>query len=117
MHLKRTLAGGKQDTNVLFPSFQDVGEILVHDTLDRDGGGFTAADAQRGNATLEMMRLQRVKQGHDQPRAGGSDRVTESAGATMNVELFAGNAEIALRSHRHHRKGLVDLEQVNVADA
>src|SRR3954465_14533611 len=97
--------------NAVLPSFQDVLKTLVNDTLDRDGGGFTAADAQRGNATLEMMRLQRVKQGHDQPRAGGADRVTEGAGAAMNVELFAGNAEIALRSHCDHGKRLVDLEQ------
>src|ERR1700730_11367100 len=89
----------------------------MHDTLDRDRGGFTAADAEWGDAALEVLRLERVQKRDDQPCAGGADRMAERAGAAIDVELFSGDAEVALRRHRHHREGLVDLEQVDVADA
>ena len=41
----------------------------MSDPFDGDRGGFAAADAQRGNAALQVLRLQRVQQRHDQPRA------------------------------------------------
>src|SRR5258708_13094127 len=91
--------------------------FLVNDAFDRDGGGFAAADAERGDATLQIVRLERAEQRHDQPRAGGADRMTERTGAAVDVQLLPGNAEIALRGHRHHRKRFIDFEQVDVADA
>jgi hypothetical protein len=88
----------------------------VNDTFDRDRGGFAAADAERGDAALEVLRLERMQQRDNQPSAGGADRMAERAGAAIDVELFPGNAEIALRRHRHHSEGFVDLEQVDVTD-
>src|SRR5229473_8711742 len=90
---------------------------LVNPALDRDRGGFAAADAECCDAALEVLRFERVQQRDDQPRAGGADRMAERAGAAIDVELLSGDAEIALRRHRHHREGLVDLEQVDVTDA
>src|SRR6266481_6010782 len=58
-----------------------------------------------------------MQQRDDQAGAGGADRVPERAGAAVDVQLLAGDAEIALRRHRHHRERLVDLEQVDIADA
>jgi hypothetical protein len=58
-----------------------------------------------------------MQQRHDQPRAGSTNGVAERASAAIDVELFSGNTKIALRGHRDHRKGLVDLEQVDIADA
>ena len=66
---------------------------------------------------LRFSRFQRMQQRDDQPRAGGADRMAERAGAAIDVELVSGDAEVALRRHRDDRKRLVDLEQVDVADA
>jgi hypothetical protein len=35
----------------------------------------------------------------------------------LTLSLSWGMREIALRRHRHHGEGLVDLEQVDIADA
>src|ERR1700719_4263572 len=93
----------------LFPRF--LTRVSMHDALDRDRGGFAAADTERGDAALQIVGLQRMQQGHDQPRAGGADGMAERAGAAIDVEFFAWDAEVLRRGHRDHREGLVDLEQ------
>ena len=62
-------------------------------------------------------RFQRMQQRHDHARAGGADRVAERAGAAIDVELSRGMPRSFVRRHRHHRERLVDLEQVDIADA
>src|SRR6185437_5570577 len=89
----------------------------VNDPLDCNCSGFTATDAERGDAAFEVLCLQRMQQRHDQAGTGGADGMAERAGAAVDVQLVARNSEILLRCHRHHREGLVDLEQVDVADA
>src|ERR1700730_3389975 len=89
----------------------------MHDALARDGGGFTAADAERGDTALQTMRFEGVQQGHDQARAGRANGMAERTRAAINVEFFARDAEIARRRHRYHRETLIDLEQIDVADA
>src|SRR5215468_8467272 len=42
--------------------------------------------------------------------------MTERARAAIDVQLLPGNAEVLLRRHGHDRKGLVDLEKVDIAD-
>jgi hypothetical protein len=37
----------------------------MNDTLDGNGGRFTAADAECRDAALQILRLERVKQRHD----------------------------------------------------
>src|SRR5690348_12759643 len=64
------------DLNVAVPSFQDMRSqmpVLVRDTFDRDRRSLAATDAERCYATLEVLRLQRMQQRHDQPRAGCPD--------------------------------------------
>src|SRR5437868_4339815 len=78
----------------------------VNDAFDGNGGGFAAADAQRRDAAFQIVRFQRVQQRHDQPRAGGADRMAERAGAAIDIEFFTGDAEVALRSHCDYRKRL-----------
>src|SRR5947209_19780379 len=84
----------------------------LNPALHRNRGGFAAADAKGRDAALEVLRLQRVQQGHDQPSTGRADRMAERAGTTIDVELFPGNTEVALRRHRNDRECFVDLEQV-----
>src|SRR6476619_992644 len=98
-----------------FPRFATL--ALVQDALNRDRGGFAAADAQRRDPAFEILGFERMQQRDDQPRAGGADGMAERAGAAIDVEPVPVNAEVALRRHRDHGKRLVDLEQVDVADA
>ena len=89
----------------------------MNDALDGDGGGFTAADAEGGDAAFQVLRFQRMQQRHDQAGSGRADGVSKRAGAAVDVELVAGNAEIALRRHCHHGEGFVDLEQIDITGA
>ena len=68
---------------------------LVDDPLDRDRGSLTAADAERGDAAFQVVRLQRMQQRHDKPCAGGADGVAERAGAAVDIQLLTRDAEIA----------------------
>ena len=43
--------------------------------------------------------------------------MAERAGTAIDVELFPGNTEVALRRHCNDRECFVDLEQVDVADS
>src|SRR5258705_11045595 len=89
----------------------------MHDALDRDGGGFTATDAERGDTALQTMRFEGVQQGHDQARAGRANGMAERTGAAINVEFLAADAEIARRRHRYHRESAIDLEHIAVPHA
>ena len=89
----------------------------MHDALDRDRGGFAAADAQRRDTAFQIPCFKRMQQRHDQPRAGGADGMAERAGTAVDMEFVPGDAEIILCSHLHHGKGFVDLEQIDIADA
>src|SRR5581483_6427519 len=106
----RNVTRGSNVRNDFVPSFSDSVDSM-HDALDRNRGSFAAAYAERSNAALQIVGLQRMQQRHDQPRAGRADGMAECAGAAVDVELVSGNAEVLLRGHRDHGKGLVDLEQ------
>src|SRR5580700_7604601 len=74
-------------------------KTLMRDALDRDRSGFAAADAQRRHTALEVLRLQRMQQCHDQTCAGCPDRMAERAGAAIDVEPVAGDSKVLLRGH------------------
>src|SRR5665213_784378 len=106
------------DINAILPSFQDITcAASVRNALHRDRRSFAAADAECGDAAFQVMRLQRMQQRDDQAGACCADGMAERAGAAIDVQLLAVDAEIALCCHRHHGEGLVDLEQVDIADA
>src|SRR5215471_2727699 len=63
--------------------------MSMHDALDRNRSGFAAADAEGRHAAFQVLRLQRVQQGHDQPRAGCADGVAERAGAAVDIQLVS----------------------------
>src|SRR5450432_532350 len=99
----------------IFPRFKT--SPSVHDALDCDRGGFAATDAQRRDTAPEIFRLERMQQRNDQARAGGADGMAERTGAAVDIEFVSVNAEVALCRHRHHGERLVDLEQIDIADA
>ena len=59
---------------------------------------------------------QRCEQGDHDARAGCADGVAESAGAAVNIHFVVGNAEIAHGRHGHYGEGLIDFEQIDIAD-
>src|ERR1700732_2821198 len=67
----------------------------VDHALHRDRGRFAAADAQRSDAALQILRFERMQQRDDQARAGGPNGMAERAGAAVDVQLLAGDSEIA----------------------
>ncbi len=86
----------------------------VSEQFERHGGGFAAADAQRGDAALAAFLAQGVDQGEDDPRAGGTDRMALGAGAAIDIDLGMIEAVFAHGEHGDHGEGFVDLEQVDV---
>src|SRR3954451_20680688 len=58
-----------------------------------------------------------MQEGDDKTRSCGPDRMSERAGAAIDGQLLARNAEITLRRHGYDREGLVDLEQIDITDA
>ena len=60
--------------------------------------------------------LELVERGRDQPDAGRADRVTERDRAAVDVDLVHVDAVDAGPRQDDGREGLVDLEQVEVAD-
>ncbi|EAZ58424.1 hypothetical protein PA2G_01665 [Pseudomonas aeruginosa 2192] len=83
--------------------------------LDGDRGRLAAADADRRHAAFQVVLLQGVEQGHDDPRAGRADRMAQRTGAAVDVEALVGQVEVAHCRHADHGEGFVDLEQVDLA--
>ncbi len=76
-----------------------------------------AAGGAHGDETaLQVAPFELVEHGADQDRAGGADGMAECDRAAIDVDLGAVELEVADVLFRHHRKGLVDLEQVDVVD-
>ena len=81
-----------------FPQFRTL-RWLVCEALDRDRGGFAATDAERGNAALEVVGLERMQQRHDQPGTGGPDGMAGRAGCLdggFGAGVRAGLAAVTL---------------------
>src|ERR1039458_9718002 len=83
------------------------------ETFDGDGCGFSAADAERGDAAAEVAFGEGRKQRDEDARAGCANGMAERAGAAVDVDLLVGKAEIAHGRHRDNGESLVDLEQVD----
>src|SRR5271156_7177906 len=68
-------------------------------------------DSERGSAPAHLMR-----QGHDQPCARASQRMPKCDCAAIYVEPLLVNLEIGIAGEHLCAEGLVDFEQVDVAD-
>src|SRR5674536_221426 len=76
----------------------------------------TPAEAEDGQAVAALPSLQLPDDRRRQPPAAGADGVAEGAGAAVDIDLVDVEAEGLDRDHRHHGEGLVDLEEVDIAD-
>ena len=83
---------------------------------EQDGVALAAAAAQRGGAEAAAAALELVQQGEGDPGAGHADRVAEGDGAAVDVDDVVGDAEVLHRGQADGGEGLVELEQVDVAD-
>jgi hypothetical protein len=59
---------------------------LMNDALDRNSGGFTAADAERGDTALQALRFEGMQQGHDEARACGANGDHHQQGLRLRHE-------------------------------
>ena len=75
-----------------------------------------AATAQGGGAGSAAAAAQFEGEGEDEPGAAHSDRVAEGDGAAVDVDPVRGQAEVPRGGEHDSSEGLVDLDQVQVAD-
>jgi hypothetical protein len=83
---------------------------------DNEGVALAAAAAERGGAGSAAAAAQFQREGQDEPGATHADRIAQGDGAAVDVDPSGGDAEIAHRRQSYPREGLVDLDQVQVAD-
>ena len=57
-------------------------------TFDGQGYGVAAAQAQRGDAALQIAALEFVEERDQDARAGGAYRVADGYGATVHIYFF-----------------------------
>ena len=82
--------------------------------LDGHRGGLAAPNAQRRHTALATGFFQRAEQRDDDTSAGGTDRMTERAGAAMNIQAVMRHVVLFHGGHRNSGKRLVDFEQIHV---
>ena len=75
----------------------------------RERRRLATADAQHATPRCEAMLLQRAEQGDEDAGAGSADRVTERAGAAVDIDLFGRQLEVVHGRHGDDGEGLVDL--------
>src|SRR6185312_14047194 len=86
------------------------------EAFDAHGCGFSAPDAKSGDAALEIEALERGEEGDENAGAGCANWVAECAGAAMDVQLVAGNGEIAHSGHGDDGESLVDFEEIHLIE-
>src|SRR5439155_11215078 len=72
--------------------------------------------AQRRRADAQAAALQLVREGQDQARAAGADRVSQRDGAAVDVDAVLVDRQHPRRIQRHRGERLVDLDQVEVVN-
>src|SRR5262245_49199947 len=86
------------------------------DSLDCDGGRFTATDANCRDAAARVLGLKDVQEGDDNPRTRRADRMSERASAAADIDAFPVETKVADCGHRHDRERFVDLEVVDLIE-
>src|SRR6202790_917493 len=82
--------------------------------LDGHSDGVASAQAQGGNAALQVSALQFVQQCDQDTSATGADGVADRHRAAVNVNLFGIEPELAGDSDRGYREGFIQLDEVDI---
>src|SRR5712692_380234 len=83
-------------------------------TLDGEGHGVSAAEAERGDAALQIAALQFVEQCDKDSCAACADRMAESDGAAIDVNFFGIELELARDGDGGNREGFVEFNEVYI---
>src|ERR1043165_6193521 len=86
-------------------------------SLHRHRDPHPTTDAQAGNATLAILVLHQMKQGHEHPRAARANRVPERDRSTSLIELPDVDSQFPDAAECLHGEGFVDLDGVDVCES
>src|SRR5689334_19903565 len=84
------------------------------ETFDGEGYGVAAAEAEGGDAALEVAALQFVEQRHEDARAARADRMAERDRSAVHVDLFWVEFELACDGNRGDGKSFVQLDEIHI---
>src|SRR5215468_6331839 len=85
-------------------------------TRDTHRDAHATADAERGETLLGVALLHFVQQRHQHAGAGSADGMADRDRAAIDIDLAGVPAEILVDGASLRRKGLVGLDQIEVAD-
>src|SRR3954462_2471204 len=86
------------------------------DVLNGHGDGFTAAEAEGGDAEACLAAFHCINESQECSRAAGADGVAKRDCAAIHIYFLVWDFQIAHGSHRYHRECFVDLEEIDVRD-
>src|SRR2546425_11183749 len=75
--------------------------------------GVAAAEAESGDAALEIAASELVEQRDENARAGSADGMTDGDGAAVHVDFFGIELQLARDGDGGDGEGFVELEEVN----
>src|SRR5580658_7190652 len=117
MPLERTDHAGPTTNNRLQSSFiRPLSSVVRSLSFDAHCDAHAAADAQRGQALLRVALLHLVEQRHQHPRAGCPDRMADSDGAAIDIDLAGVPAEILVYGASLRGECFVGFDEIEVAD-
>src|SRR6266568_5794172 len=87
-------------------------QLLV--TFDGEGDGVSAAEAEGGDAALEVAALQLIEQRDEDARAARADGMAERHAAAVHVDFFGIEFELACDGDRGHSKCFVQFYEIYV---
>ena len=90
--------------------------VLCVRHAEDEGVALAAAAAERGGASPPAAAPQLQGKTEDKAGAAHADRMTESDGTAVDVNPAWGHAEVPRRGEGDRGEGLVDLDQVQVAE-
>src|SRR4029077_20646767 len=82
--------------------------------LDGKGHGVASAEAERGDAALEVAALQYVEQRDEDARSRCANGVTESDRAAIDVDLFGIETKLARDRDSSDGEGFVEFDEIDV---
>src|SRR5207253_4835378 len=83
-------------------------------TLNDHSDSLAAANAQRREPALDVAATHLIEQAHQDTRAAGANRMTQSDGAAIDVDARRVKAKLTDDGETLGRKGFVQLEQIDV---
>src|SRR5690349_16676721 len=84
------------------------------DSLDGEGDGVAAAEAEGGDAALEVAALEFIKQADEDARSAGADGMAERDRAAVHVGFFGIELELARDGNRGHGKRFVQFDEIHI---